>query len=403
MNARRHVTLCGLALVSARRHATLCGLALVAMACTPAARTGARPDAEFLVVSDDSTAWVRSTPDTVIVRRAPMLLATLDGRLVEIYVAEEPVDFEGATFTVHRVYRRDLVRGDSTLVFADSTVLRDLLAYVRAQPAAERLQGDEEPPSGTRALDASITPMEVVGSTLGLEVHVDRTIGELGTHDTYRATVDLRSGRRLTLSAVVTPVSASRALQQAASNLSGAVTLAGRRAGSVGKAASLALATLALDSLSFTLVRSGDSLAVQFMAHDEQVIDEARDTHRFELEPIIVAPPSWWSGARLALPRLLPDSTERVELGRLSLDLRYDAENVAVIAARTTAGARAVTRMRGPVRRVIAVSDSLIQPTGQWRRALERAFTESGYYSDEVRAASLRGRARPTAARQASL
>lgn len=385
-----------------RRRVSSVGLALVAASCTPAARTAAPPDAEFLVVSDDSTAWVRSSRDTVVVRRAPMLLATLDGRLVEIYVAEDAVDFEGATFTVHRVYRRDLVRGDSTLVFADSTVLRDLIAYVRAHPGDERLQGDDEPAAGARALDASITPMEVVGTTLGLEVHVDRTIGELGTHDTYRATVDLRSGLRLTLPAVVSPVAASRALHQATLDLSGAVALAGRRAGPVGAAASRALATLAFDSLSFTLVRTGDSLAVQFLAHDEQVIDEARDTHRFELEPIVVAPPAWWSGARITLPRLLPDSTERVELGRLSLDLRYDTADVAFIAARTTMGARAVTRMRGPVRRVIAVSDSLIQPTGQWRRALERAFSESGYNSDEVRAASLRSRARPTAARQAA-
>jgi hypothetical protein len=74
-----------------------------------------------------------------------------------------------------------------------------------------------------------------------------------------------------------------------------------------------------------------------------------------------------------------------------------------MIVARTMRGVRPVARMRGPVRRVITVGDSLIQPTGQWRRALERAFSESGYYSDQVRAASLRNRARPTAPRQAAL
>ena len=178
---------------------------------------------------------------------------------------------------------------------------------------------------------------------------------------------------------------------------------ASQRSGPVGRAASSALSALRFDSLSFTLMRSGDSLAAQFLAHDEQVIDEARDTHRFALEPVALPAPAWWNEARAPLPRLFPDSSTRVELGALSLDLAYDREEVAQIVARTPVGARPVARMRGPVRRVIAIGDSLIQPARQWRQALERAFSESGYYSDQVRAASLRSRVRPTAARQAAL
>lgn len=382
----------------------LCACVLLSLAaCAPAPRATARPDAEFLVVTDDSTAWVRSAADTVVVRRAPMLVATLAGRLIEIYVAEEPIDFEDATFLVTRVFRRDLVSGDSTLVFADSTVLREAREYVRAHPTAERLEEDEPADPGARALEASITPLDVVGPTLGIEVHVDRTVGDLGTHDTYRATVDLATGKRLTVADLAPVASAEATLQRARLDLDAAVVLAGRRAGPVGKAASRAMAALIFDSLSFTLARSGDSLAAQFLVHDEQVIDEARDTHRFTLEPVPFLPPRWWSAARAPLPKRLADSTARIDLGTLSLDLDYDSEDVAQIAARTTAGARPVTRIRGPVRRVITVGDSLIQPAGQWRRALERAFSESGYYSDQVRAASLRNRARPTAARQAAL
>ncbi|MES3035836.1 MAG: hypothetical protein V4813_17660 [Gemmatimonadota bacterium] len=373
------------------------------LACTPAPRATARPSAEFLVVSDDSTAWVRTAADTVVVKRAPMLLATLDARLVEIYVAEDPIEFAEATFLVTRVFRRDLVTGDSTQVFADSTVLREALAYVRAHPADERLEDDEPPSPSARSLEASITPMEVVGSTLGLEVHVDRTVGELGTHDTYRATVEMRNGTRLRLADLVPAADASATEQVARQHLTAAILLAGRREGSVGKAASRALAALTFDSLSFTLTREGDSLAARFLAHDEQVIDETRDSHRFSIEPVAMPAPAWWTGARATLPRLLSDSSSRIDVGGLALDVAYDSEEVAMIAARTTAGPRPVTRMRGPVRRVISVSDSVIQPAGQWRGALERAFSESGYYSDQVRAASLRSRARPTAARQAAL
>ncbi len=373
------------------------------LSCAPSPRSSARPDAEFLLVSDDSTAWVRSSADTVVVQRAPLLLTTLGERLVEVYVAEEAMNFDDGSFLVSRVYRRDLASGDSTLVFADSTVVLDAIRYLRSHPGAERLGDDDETPPNARAIESGITPLAIVGTLLGLEVHVDRTVGELGTHDTYRATINLTTGRRLALSQVIPAPAAAAVLAAAQQRFAAAVALAGRRDGPVGKAASRALATLAIDSLSFTLTRDGDSLAAEFLAHDEQVIDDARDSHRFSLEPISLPPPMWWGQARASLPRHLPDSTSRVDLGAIALDVRYDGEQIATIAARTSAGLRPVTRIRGPLRRVIAVGDSLIKPGGQWRRALERAFSESGYYSEQVRAVSLRRRTRPTAARQAAL
>ena len=379
------------------------GVGAVLAACAPGARDGARPEAEFLLVSDDSTAWVHSSADTVIVQRAPMLIATLAGRLIEIYVAEDPINFNDATFLVSRVYRRDLVSGDSTLVFADSTVLRAAMSFVRAHPADERLEAEDPVPETARSFESGITPLDVVGGTIGIEVHLDRTVGELGTHDTYRATVDLPTGRRLSLADVTSPSAAGASIAAARRNLAAAILLAGRREGPVGKAASRAIASLNFDSLSFTLTRTGDSLSAQFLAHDEQVIDEGRDTHRFALEPITIAAPTWWASARHTLPRHLPDSASRFDIGALALDVQYDSQDVAQVATRTARGVRTVTRMRGPVRRAIAIADSLIAPHGKWRAALERAFSESGYYSDQVRAASLRSRARQTASRQAAL
>ena len=378
-------------------------VAALAAACSPRAREGARPEAEFLLVSDDSTAWVHTSADTVIVQRAPMLVATLAGRLIELFVAEDAINFDDATFLVSRLFRRDLVSGDSTLVYADSTVLRDAMAFVHAHPTAERLDDDDPVPEGARSFESGMTPLDVIGGTIGIEVHLDRTVGELGTHDTYRATVDLMTGRRLALADVIASAAARATMLAAHRSLENAVVLAGRREGAVGKAASRAIASLAFDARSFTLTRSGDSLAAQFLAHDEQVINEARDTHRFALEPIAIAPPSWWPAARHTLPRQLPDSASRFDIGALAIDVHYDSLDVAQVATRTTKGVRTVTRMRGPVRRAIAVGDSLIAPRGTWRQALERAFSESGYYSDQVRAASLRVRSRPMAPRQAAL
>ena len=388
-----------------RRWLVICAAAVAALtaACAPRARDGARPEAEFLLVSDDSTAWVHTSADTVIVQRAPMLVATLAGRLIEIFVAEDAINFDDATFLVSRVFRRDLVSGDSTLVYADSTVLREAKAFVRAHPTVERLDDDDPVPDGARSFESGITPLDVIGGTIGIEVHLDRTVGELGTHDTYRATVDLLAGRRLALADIVASAAARATMMAAHRSLENAVVLAGRRQGAVGKAASRAIAALVFDSLSFTLTRNGDSLAAQFLLHEEQVIDEARDSHRFALEPIAIAPPSWWPAARHTLPRQLPDSASRFDIGALAIDVHYDSLDVAQVATRTTKGVRTVTRMRGPVRRAIAVGDSLIAPRGTWRQALERAFSESGYYSDQVRAASLRVRSRPMASRQAAL
>jgi hypothetical protein len=378
-------------------------LALALGACGPLPRDVARPQAEFLVVSDDSTAWVRTSADTVLVQRAPMMLTTLDGRLVELYLSEESIDFDEASFLAARVFRRDIVSGDSALVFADSTVLRSLGAFLRANPSAERLPDDQPIAPDVRAVEASISPLGIVGSTLGLDVHVDRTVGELGTHDTYRATIDLATGRRLPLAAVVSNRAAADAIVAARQQLAAAVTLAGRRAGTVGVAASRALSALTLDTLSYSLVRRGDSLAAQFLAHDEQVIDEARDSHWYALTPLPLPSPTWWSAARGSLPEDQADSSMHFRVGSLRLAVRSDSSEISHVAAVTSGGLRSVLRMRGPVRRIIAINDSLIAPAGQWRRALQRAFSESGYTSDEVRAASLRVRARQTAARQAPL
>lgn len=367
-----------------------------AVACTPS--SPARPAhavSEFLLISDDSTAWVRDDADSTRVQRAPMLLATLDGRVVEIYVAEEPLDFDEATFLVSRVYTRDLASGDSTLVFADSTVLRTAMAWVRNHPDATRLDDDDEPPDDVPSCDASITPLDVIGTTLGLEVHLDRMTGELGTHDTYRATVDLTSGRRLALRDIVSADRARISLDGAAAALRDAARAAGAQGGDLGRAAGAALSGLTIDPLSFVLAQSADSLAAQFLAHTEQVIDESRDSHRFAVDAVTIGAPAWWTAARATLPQVTPDSVAHVRTDRLALDLTYDQHEVAQVTTGTGSARRTVLRMRGPIRRVIALDDAVTRPSGRWRAALERAFAEAGYYSDEVRAVSLRRRARP--------
>ncbi len=365
------------------------------ISCSPSNTLAANPVTEFLLVSDDSTTWVRSAPDTVAIERAPLLLALLDNRLIEIFVVEEPIEFQEASFLVTRAFRRDLVTGDSTLVFADSVVLRAAFQYARTHPDADRLPNDEPAPEPASALESSLTPLDIIGHTIGLDVHIDRTDGELGTHDTYRATVDLRSGQRLTLDSVVGIAVARQAEQSARATLRTAIVAAATGGDAVSEAASRALATLKFDPLAFSLGRTGDSLAVQYLAHDEQVIDDARDSHRFDVARIALPAPAWWLGARNSLPLTLTDSTARLMVGTVMLNLGYDNQDVASISASTGVGVRPVARMRGPVRRVITIGDSVTQPLGRWRPALARAFAEAGYTSDAVRTASFHSSERP--------
>jgi hypothetical protein len=69
--------------------AVLACAVMLLSACGISPRSSARPEAEFLLVADDSTAWVHTFADTVIVHRAPLRITTLDRRLIEIYLAEE--------------------------------------------------------------------------------------------------------------------------------------------------------------------------------------------------------------------------------------------------------------------------------------------------------------------------
>ena len=380
-----------------RRLLWACGGLVVAVACSSGATRGAAvAHAGFLVVSDDSTAWVHDDGDSTHVQRAPMVLAQLDGRLIELYVAEEAIEFENASFLAGRVYRRDLVTGDSTLLFADSTVLRAAMEFQQRNPTAQRLGPDDEPGNVSRSLIASITPLDVVGSTLGVDVHVDDSVGEREMHDTYRVTLDLRSGARLTLAAVLSPAVADSVMRGAARLRDSAIALAARQGGAVGQAAGAALAALPLDPRGFALGRVGDSLTVSFLTHAEQRIEDARDTHRYVLEPLAVPAPSWWADARRVLPRSSTDSVTGFSAESLSLDLRYDEQDVASIVARSGGAVVTTFRIRGPIRRLIPLRDSLVRPPDGWRRALQRAFSEAGYYSDEVRSASFRGHARNT-------
>ena len=92
----------------------LAALTLCLWACGPGAPP---PSSEFLVSAGDSTYWVRTDTTGVRVRGSPILLARYGGQFYEVYVTDDDQSFADATFVGQRIYRRNLINGDSTLVF----------------------------------------------------------------------------------------------------------------------------------------------------------------------------------------------------------------------------------------------------------------------------------------------
>jgi hypothetical protein len=78
------------------------------------------------------------------VRASSLFLARWDDRLAEVYVADDERAFDdGAWFSAQRVYRRDLLTGDSALVVADPTVPRLAARHAVRHPDARVLDRDE--------------------------------------------------------------------------------------------------------------------------------------------------------------------------------------------------------------------------------------------------------------------
>ena len=91
------------------------------------------------------------------VRGEPLVLARYGGRWYEVYSADDDKSYDDALLVGQFLYRRDLLTGDSSLVFADTVVPRMAAAYARAHPDEKPLSPDEdgeadpEPASDRRA------------------------------------------------------------------------------------------------------------------------------------------------------------------------------------------------------------------------------------------------------------
>lgn len=363
-------------------------------------RQGTRPDAppppaaEFVLSAGDSSFWVTSANGSLRVRGAPLQLAVVDGRLYELYVADDDRSFENAVLIGQRVYRRDLQSGDSLLVYQDTLVPRLARQYARLHPDDAPLGAADDPSdepawTATSTLDLG----DLAGPFLSYTVHTDVERDDAPLwHTSRRGVLDIRNGRPATLSAVAG--SGRREVERARALVLGTTldsVRAARSAGGVRAAAMLPY--YRLDPSSFTLTTVDGAPAIAYALPGAGLGDAG---HLLALAPIPLGEPSWWSEAASSLPVASADGQRDVwRRPGYEVVVRYDSTSDAGRLALRDSTSRewSLGRVPAPATRVMWLDRPPLDPAA--RRSLDRAFDESSLYDTAVRTAAMGEDRRP--------
>ncbi len=376
-------------------HAVLSTLLLATAACRDAGSTAVMPPppaAEFILSAGDSSFWVTSLAGKVRMRGAPLQLARLDGRLYELYVADDDRSYEDAVLVGQRVYRRDLVSGDSVLVFQDTIVPKLARLYARLHPSDQPLSPDDTPNDEPLWTATSQLDLEgVAGPFVSFSLHTDvERDDEPLWHTSRRGVLDLRAGRPATLSAVTGTAQAAverargRVLKSTLDSVRATHDERGARAAAL-------LSYYRLDPASFSITMVDGAPAVAYAVPGAGGGDAG---HLLALAPIPIGEPDWWAEAASAFPISSVDGSRDVwrhgNYGNYEVVVRYDpvSGTGGLVLRDSTSREWALGRVPAPASRILWLDSPPVDSVQ--RRALERAFQESSLYDETVRTASLR-------------
>lgn len=370
-------------------------LSLLAGGCDrerPRAKAPAPPAVELLVEAGDSTYWIASGAKGIRLRGSPVLLARDGGRYFELYVSDDDRSYFDAVFVGQRLWRRDLVGGDSTLLFEDTLVAGAERRWAARHPDAEPLDEDDAESDDPATMATSeIQVLDVVGPYVSYELHSDvDVVGEPHRHLRRRGVIDVRSGRAAALDGIVGAPAVRGVIAEARRRYGATLDSIRRIPDERWRRVAEALPDFPFDPTSFSLVAVDGSLGLSFLVPGRG--DDAGGL-ALPLSPVHAPPPSWWPQAAPAHPRIASDSVDRWTLGDgVALDATWSDDRVE-LALRRGATRWAVGHAQAPPRRLWRLDRPPIdQPT---RRALARAFDESALYSDDARTAALPRTARP--------
>jgi hypothetical protein len=373
----------------------LAALLLVAGAgCHDAGRSapGSPPAVDFVLAAGDSSYWVTSDHGTVRMRGAPLELARVEGRFYELYVEDDDRSYEDAVLVGQRVYRRDLISGDSLLVYEDTIVPGLARLYARLHPDDSRVAPDDDTNDDPlwRAT-ATVDLTDLHGPFLSYSLHVDVERDDASPwHASRRGVIDLTTGRPASLARVaagdIAPIRKRRTIAVAATLDS--VRSGGDRIDRARTAALLSSYRLEPDGFALTLVDGEPAVSYALAG-----TGSGEAGHLLELPPIRIGEPAWWAEVAPTLPVGSADGRRDVwRHGRYDVVVRYDStDDVARLLLRdSTSREWLVGRVPAPAVRIFWLDQPRADSTA--RRALARAFDESALYDEAARTASHRGR-----------
>jgi len=385
-----------LPLTSPRVATLLAGVLLLGVGCRnqPRATTSA-PSTDFLVTAGDSAFWVSTVDGRLRIRRAALTLAYVDGRFYELYVADDDRSYYDALLIGQRIYRRDLVSGDSVQVFEDKRVTNIARRYAAEHPDERRLGEDEDGSDDPHTVATSeIELLDVLGPLLSYEHHTDIDIANVeDSHNVRYGVVDLRDGSVGTLRSIFGDSAARRIVADARAAYRIVIDSVRRSRSARGRRAARVIDAFHFDSTSFALVDIDGSPRVGFYVPGEGVGGGGLS---LPLPHVRTPEPAWWSTIANTVPVLGADSASEVWSGpRYDVIAHYDTSGeYATLVVRDSAKKEwSAGRLPTPTRRVYRLDIANVDTTV--RRGLARAFDESTLYSGSARTVLGPHRGRP--------
>jgi hypothetical protein len=341
--------------------------------------------ADFIVTNADSSYWVTGGPQGIRVRGVPILLARVDGRFREIYVADDDRSYFDAVLVGARLWSRDLVRGDSVELFADTLVPGYAKEYAAAHPDDKPLEKNDDAADhpGT-TVTADVEVLGVHGPYVSYEYRTDMEVAGgrnfTSRHTARRGVLDVRTGRAATVEALFGHDAAGRIEADASAEWKRArdslLTLHDRRS----RRAQRVVSAFDFDPTSFT-VESRDGKPRVVYAVPGQA--SRGSLSALELAPRDVPATGWWYALHDELPAG-PDSLLSWKRGGLELRAALsDDGNVARLILRDSNRHEwRIGAVGAPVWHVIWLDASV---KADDRKALKRAFNDASNYSGDGR------------------
>ena len=379
-----------------RTSLTFAVLAVAAACSTKPPGAEPPPRAEFLVTAGDSAFWISTDAQRFRVRRAPLSLANVGGRFYELYVADDDRSYFDALLVGQRIYRRDLISGDSVQVFEDARVRDIALKYAAAHPDERPLKPDEDgsdDPHTVATSDAGL--LDVVGPLLSFELHIDVDISNVeDSHVARHAVVDLRAGGLATLASVFGDSAAKRLIADGRAAYRSAIDSVRRVGGARARRAARVIDALRFDPASFDISDMDGAPAVAFWVPGEGV---AGGGLTLELPRLRAPKPAWWPEIAATIPQVDADSSSDLWSGApYDVIARYDTtgEFATLIVRDSSRREWSAARLPTPAHRVYRLDAPGVDSTA--RHAPARAFDESTLYSGSARTVRGPSRQPPT-------